>query len=115
MTATDTAHAALIEELCLIRQEHENGTVIYRNHLGEIHRVHGPAEVWPDGTQYWVQNGLPHRTDGPAAIFADGTEIWYRNGVFHRTNGPAVIYPNGECDWYQNGSYLRTDGDATDT
>ena len=81
MTATaDTDHAALIEELCLIRQEHENGTVIYRNHLGEIHRVHGPAEVWPDGTQYWVQNGLPHRTDGPAAIFADGTCYWYLQG-----------------------------------
>ena len=34
MTATDTAHAALIEVLSLTRQEHENGTVIYRNHLG---------------------------------------------------------------------------------
>ena len=80
MTATDTAHDALIEELCLTRKEHKNGTVIYRNHLGEIHRVHGPAEVWPDGTQYWVQNGRPHRTDGPAIIYADGTCFWYLQG-----------------------------------
>ena len=34
MTATDTAHDALIEVLSLTRQEHENGVVIYRNHLG---------------------------------------------------------------------------------
>ena len=57
MTATDTAHDALIEVLSLTRQEHENGTVIYRNHLGEIHRVHGPAVEWAGGSKEWYING----------------------------------------------------------
>ena len=80
MTATDTAHDALIEELSLTRQEHENGVVIYRNHLGERHRVHGPAVIYPGGTYAWYQYGRLHRTDGPALTYALGTCFWYLQG-----------------------------------
>ena len=80
MTATDTAHDALIEVLSLTRQEHENGLVIYRNHLGERHRVHGPAVIYPGGTYAWYQNGRLHRTDGPAIIYAVGTCFWFLQG-----------------------------------
>ena len=58
MTATDTAHDALIEVLSLTRQEHENGVVVYRNHLGERHRIHGPAIEFPDGDACWYINGM---------------------------------------------------------
>ena len=58
MTATDTAHDALIEVLSLTRQEHENGVVVYRNHLGERHRVHGPAIEFPDSDACWYINGM---------------------------------------------------------
>lgn len=80
MTATDTAHDALIEVLSLTRQEHENGVVIYRNHLGERHRVHGPAVIYPGGTCAWYQYGKLHRTDGPALTYAVGTCFWYLQG-----------------------------------
>ena len=80
MTATDTAHDALIEVLSLTRQEHENGLVIYRNHLGERHRVHGPAVIYPGGTCAWYQNGRLHRTDGPALSYAVGICYWYLQG-----------------------------------
>ena len=80
MTARDTAHDALIEELCLTRQEHENGVVIYRNHLGEKHRVHGPAIIYPGGTVAWYQNGELHRDGGPAITYAVGTCHWYLRG-----------------------------------
>lgn len=80
MTATDTAHAALIEVLSLTRQEHENGVVIYRNHLGERHRVHGPAVIYPGGTCAWYQYGKLHREDGPAITYAVGTCYWYLRG-----------------------------------
>ena len=80
MTATDTAHDALIEVLSLTRQEHENGVVDYRNHLGERHRVHGPAVIYPGGTCAWYQYGKLHRTDGPAITYAVGTCYWYLRG-----------------------------------
>ena len=76
----DSNHAALIEELCLTRWEDKNGVVIYRNHLGEIHRIHGPAEVRPDGTCAWYRNGKLHRTDGAAVIHADGACYWFLQG-----------------------------------
>ena len=79
MTATDTAHDALIEELSLTRQEHENGVVIYRNHLGERHRVHGPAVIYPGGICAWYQYGKLHRTDGAACIL-NGIRYWFLNG-----------------------------------
>ena len=76
----DSNHDALIEVLSLTRQEHENGVVIYRNHLGERHRVHGPAVIYPGGTCAWYQYGKLHRTDGAAVIHANGTCYWFLQG-----------------------------------
>jgi len=33
----------------------------------------------PNGSKYWLTNGLFHREDGPAAILANGIKIWYLN------------------------------------
>jgi len=46
---------------------------------GRLHRLDGPAFIYPDGTQSWWLNGKYHRTDGPAIIYVDGTEEWYLN------------------------------------
>ena len=76
----DSNHDALIDELCLTRWEDKNGVVIYRNHLGERHRVHGPAVIYPSGTCAWYQYGKLHREDGPAITYAVGTCYWYLRG-----------------------------------
>lgn len=48
--------------------------------LGKLHRTHGPAVVYPDGSYAWYNQGLRHRTDGPAIELADGTvEYWGNN------------------------------------
>lgn len=44
---------------------------------GELHRLDGPAVIWPDGGQEWWQYGKLHRTDGPAYITAAGDQGWY--------------------------------------
>ena len=63
-----------------------------------------PTEIWKDGTQVWKnENGELHREDGPAIIFPDGIQHWFINGNFHREDGPAVIYPDGRQYWYING------------
>ena len=72
-----------------------------------------PTEIWKDGTQVWKnENGELHREDGPAIIFPDGIQHWFINGNFHREDGPAVIYPDGRQYWYINGNPHREDGPA---
>lgn len=74
---------------------------------GVLHRVDGPAAVWPDGRQEWRVNGLLHRVDGPAITFSDGAETWYRRGRPHRVDGPARTWPDGTEEWWVDGE--RTD------
>jgi hypothetical protein len=71
---------ALFELLSLECRVDEYGTVRYYNALGNIHREHGPAIVYADGTHVWFQNGQPHRVDGPAVEGGDGYRAWCING-----------------------------------
>lgn len=64
------------------------------------------------GVQEWREDGELHRLDGPAVIYPDGGESWYRKGYFHRLDGPAVTYTNGELRWYRWGELHRIDGPA---
>ena len=89
-----------------------DGSVLYYNAQGQLHRTGGPAAIHHNGTVAWYQNGELHREDGPAIIHDDGTEAWYQNGALHRVGGPAVIHPNGDEYWYQNGKRHRIDGPA---
>ena len=58
-----------------------DGTVVYRNELGEFHREGGPAIEYANGDkEYWV-NGKRHREDGPAVVRANGDEEYWINGV----------------------------------
>ena len=61
MNEPDLSDAALAELLTLTAEVNENGTIIYRNHLGQKHRTLGPAVIHVDGTQLWYQNGMCHR------------------------------------------------------
>jgi hypothetical protein len=71
---------ALFELLSLECRVDEYGTVRYYNALGNIHREHGPAIEYADGTHVWFQNGQPHRVDGPAVEGGDGYRAWCING-----------------------------------
>ena len=94
---------ALLELLSLECRVDDTGTLRYYSAQGQIHRVHGPAAIYRDGTDVWYQNGQCHRADGPALIHAGGHRAWYQNGRLHRLDGPAVKYADGHRSWYING------------
>lgn len=78
---------------------------------GALHRVGDkPAVIWSNGAHFWWQNGERHRGgDAPASIFPDGSREWWRNGVLHRDGDmPAVQYANGLLEWWLNGEYVRS-------
>ena len=97
---------ALFELLSLECCIGSNGTLRYYNAQGQLHRVHGPAVEYGDGSREWRFHGLLHRVDGPAVIHADGYRAWYQNGQRHRIDGPAVECPDGASEWYINGKGL---------
>lgn len=70
----------LAELLTLTVEVDIYGNIKYHNHLGEEHRVHGPAVIFVDGTIMWCQCGHLHRLDGPAIIWDDGSREWFING-----------------------------------
>ena len=67
----------LSELLTLTVEVNNQGTIRYLNHLGQLHRVLGPAVIYSDGSEDWYQSGLLHRTDGPAVIYPSGDQYWY--------------------------------------
>ena len=73
---------ALAEELMLRREVDENGTIRYRNENNEVHRVHGPAVIWANGTKHWFQDNKRHRLDGPAIVWASGDRSRYIDGEY---------------------------------
>ena len=73
---TDT----LIDALSGYVDTRSDGTVVYRNAVGQTHRIDGPAVVDPDGSLMWYRNGKLHRTDGAAVVFPTGDLHWFLNG-----------------------------------
>jgi hypothetical protein len=67
--------------------------IAYTNERNEIHRLDGPAIIYPSGTEEWYKNNYLHRLDGPAIKRPDGTEEWRINGTRHREDGPTSIFP----------------------
>lgn len=55
------------------------GTQKWYDDDGQLHRTDGPAELWPNGDQWWCCCGKMHRTDGPAEIWSDGDVEWWLN------------------------------------
>ncbi len=84
------------------------GTRIWRNAAGKIHRDDGPAIERPNGDKLWYRNGLLHREDGgPAIDHASGGKGWYRNGRLHRKGGPAVERADGTVEYWLNGVHCE--------
>ena len=79
----DESDEILAELLTLTMSVDAFGTTTYRNHLGQRHRIHGPAVFREDG---WV--------------------LWYKNNNLHRMDGPAMCYPSGIVCWFINGDQL---------
>ena len=97
---------ALFELLCLECRVATDGAIRYYNAQEQLHRLHGPAVEWADGTRSWFRNGQRHREDGPAIVYGDGSRAWFRNGQRHREDGPAIEYPDGYSAWFINGEEL---------
>ena len=79
-SAPSESDQSLAELLTLTHTVDEVGTKRYRNSRGDLHRSHGAAVIYTDGTEYWYQDGLRHSTYGPAVIYADGLSFWYLHG-----------------------------------
>lgn len=88
----------------------EEGVEEYRLN-GVLHRINGPARVWPNGDGEYYQNGRLHRADGPA-IIRHGRQMWMVNGILHREDGPAIDHGDGGYEYYQNHVRHRVDGPA---
>jgi hypothetical protein len=78
----------------------------YKHGTDIIHNEHGPAVVWEDGSEYWMQDDDYHRLDGPAVVWPNGSRFWYLDGKLHRLDGPAVEWPSGLVDYYINDAKL---------
>ena len=93
----------LIELLTIAHEMGADGEVRYKNSTGQLHRMHGPAVIYPDGTEVWYQRDKFHRIDGPAVIMPSGSQFWYQMDKLHRIDGPAKILFDGKCQWYLDG------------
>lgn len=78
----DTSEENLVELLTLRKEVSAGGTTTYYNTDGDIHRIHGPAIIWDNGTAEWFMHGLRHRFGGPAIEYASGAKFWWENGIF---------------------------------
>jgi len=80
-----------------------DGSKVWRNADGALHRLDGPAAVGPTGSTAWWLDGLRHRLDGPAVTREDdGYNSWYASGLRHRLDGPAIIH-HDRVEWYISG------------
>ena len=57
-----------------------HGTRRYRNVMGQLHRIGGPAVEFANGHKEWWQYDQRHRIDGPAIEWSNGVRFWYING-----------------------------------
>lgn len=82
----------------------------YKNNLGQLHRLDGPAVESADKKE-WCVEGKRHRLDGPAIEWTDGYKSWWVENKLHRLDGPAVKHVNRK-EWWVNGLLHRLGGPA---
>jgi hypothetical protein len=61
------------------------GVRTWRNLIGKIHRIEGPAIEYNNGDTEWFLNGMRHRLDGPAIDYVNGFMEWYLYGKRYNT------------------------------
>jgi hypothetical protein len=57
-----------------------DGTKLWKNKKGQLHRRNGPAVEQFDGTNLYYQNGQLHNDFGPAIIQFDKKEKYFLHG-----------------------------------
>lgn len=72
------------ELLTLHKETNLYGAIRYYNNEHRVHRIHGPAVIYADGSSAWYQNGKLHREDGPAFEHTNGITEWWEHGRFIR-------------------------------
>ena len=97
---------ALFELLSLDCRVDSEGTLLYCNALGQLHRIHGPAIICTDGYRAWYHNGQLYRADGPAIEYSTAAPLGSKTGnctdwvalqrAWH-INGKALT----EAEWQQ--------------
>ena len=90
-----------------------NGNKYWKNSLGQLHRLDGPAIEYAHGSEVWYKNGKKHRINGPADI-SNSAKGWYFEGKLHRLDGPAVENINEWKEWWVDGKRHRLDGPAVE-
>jgi hypothetical protein len=80
-----------------------DGNIYYMDDQDRLHRLDGPAIIYPNGYKVYYQHGIIHRLGGPARIYSDGQHAYYQNGRLHRLDGPAKIYANGTIQYWVDG------------
>ena len=73
----------------------------------------GVKKSYSDGTyMYYNKAGKLHREDGPARLDVIGTAgtntSYYMNGKLHREDGPAIDNFNGYKEWWLNGKKQKS-------
>jgi hypothetical protein len=130
-TASSTIHSDLVQVMKTRLSEYlnrpptevdENGTKIWRDDEGELHRINGPAMIEANGDETWFYHGWIDREDGPAMIMHDNSgnrirEEWRWNDQLHRKDGPAVIIYNKDGirireEWWIRNKLHRKDAPA---
>ena len=64
-----------------------NGIIRYYDaNGGDLHRIGGPAVIYPNGTTWWYENGSNHSEGRVSTIYGDG-EIWYYLNGLRKLHG----------------------------
>jgi hypothetical protein len=84
----------------------DDGSVEFRNGAGLSHREDGPAKIYKNRYE-WYLNGLRHRAGGVAAISNGNERQYFENGKHHRIDGPAYIGTDGSQAWFYHGRRLE--------
>jgi len=80
-------------------------------------KLKSKCKVENDGTERWFSDGeYLHRSNGlPAILYPDGSEFYLENNQYHRENGPAIVVRthNGLVkDYYLRGQEVNENGEA---
>jgi hypothetical protein len=79
-----------------------------------IDLINKPTEILSNGTKIWKnKEGELHRgNDKPAVEYSDGQKVWWINGKKHRENDkPAIEYADGRKQWYINDKFIKRNYD----
>lgn len=77
---TNIDSEVIFEEMQLRKEIDRYGDISYYNKDNQLHRIYGPAII-SGNYQLWLFNGKMHRIGGPARIYPSGATAWYIYGI----------------------------------